>query len=240
LPSPIFIDDDENTDWLHQKNLVFVIYKQGKRVGTIDLKRETINSKDQRLQEIFYLLLDEGAGSGPISQYDPGAFVAAMEAQHYEAAPETDTSTIAKDAREDPAVIKNINFQGLRVAVENLRGDVRHGATFHQKMTVPYGYIQRTEGVDGDAVDCFLGALLDSPWVYVIHSRNKWGEYDEDKVMLGFESEDTARQCFLDNYDHPEFFGGIEKFTMTDFKYKLQALKGKKITDVSQKTSSAL
>jgi len=96
--------------------------------------------------------------------------------------------------------------------------------------TAPYGYIRQTEGTDGDAVDCFLGSVLDAPWVYVIHSRNKWGEYDEDKVMLGFDSEDAARECFLENYDHPEFLGNIEKFTMTDFKYKLKALKGKKIT----------
>lgn len=234
MPNVLNIDDDQNADWLHQQNLVFVIKKQGKRVGVADLQRETITTSDQRLQEIFYLLLDEGAGEGPINQYDPEAFIEAMEAQHYEALPETDTATpeasIAKDAKEDPAALRNIDFQGLRINIENLRGDVRHGATYHQKMTAPYGYIRRTEGVDGDAVDCFLGPMLESPKVFVIHARNKWGEYDEDKVMLGFESEDAARECFLENYDHPEFLGNIEEFTMTDFKYKLKALKGKKIT----------
>lgn len=142
------------------------------------------------------------------------------------------------DAATDPNLVRteadvegHLVFQGLSVNIENLRGSTRHGKTFHQRMTAPYGYIRNTEGADGDAVDCFVGPVNDAPMVYVVHTKIPGtGEYDEDKCFLGFESALAAQKCFFENYDNPDFFESMEKFTIGDFKRKLKSLRGRKIT----------
>lgn len=125
---------------------------------------------------------------------------------------------------------ENWDFQGLKINIENLRGSTRHGKTHHTTMTAPYGYIKGTEGADGDEVDCFVGAVLNAPYAYVVHTRDpRTGDYDEDKVVLGCESAKEAQQLFLDNYSSPEFFESMERLTITDLKAKLSTLRGRRL-----------
>src|SRR6267154_2937915 len=84
-------------------------------------------------------------------------------------------------------------FQGLLISIENKKGSVRSGTDSGGKswsvtMQHPYGYIRNTRGVDGDHVDCFIGPNANSRVAYVIHSTKSgnFKKYDEDKVMLGF------------------------------------------------------
>lgn len=44
------------------------------------------------------------------------------------------------------------------------------------------------------------------------------GKYDEDKVMLGFNSEQEAKQAYLKQYDRPGFFGNIDIVDFDVFK----------------------
>ena len=56
-----------------------------------------------------------------------------------------------------------------------------------------YGYVLRSEGNDGDHVDCFLGHDLDSRIVYVVDQSPPGGRgFDEHKAMIGFKSEAEA------------------------------------------------
>ena len=115
-------------------------------------------------------------------------------------------------------------FRGLPISIENRRGSRRYwydplkdedGST---KMRCPYGYIRLTHGADGDHLDCYLGPNKESDSVFIIRQVDPMtGRYDEDKVMLGFDTELDAQKAYLAHYDDPAFFGGIMPMTFNEF-----------------------
>src|SRR5579864_3444601 len=117
-----------------------------------------------------------------------------------------------------------LDFRGLKISIENRAGSVRkgvdkNGKPWSTKMTFPYGYIRNSEGVDGDHVDCFIGPNENAKMVYVIHRQDPdTKEYDEDKIMLGFNSASEAKKAFNENYDRLGNFGGMSQFTFDEFK----------------------
>lgn len=141
----------------------------------------------------------------------------------------------------------NLEFQGLSIAVENKAGSSRHwkdensGESGSTKMKYPYGYVRGTLGVDGDAVDVFVGPNETSDKVYVITQMKKPGfdEVDEQKVMLGFISASAAKKAYLDHYTNSRFFGSMKEFTMSEFKEKLESHRGKLIKHLYLAPSSA-
>lgn len=127
-----------------------------------------------------------------------------------------------------------VKWRGLTIAIENPAGSVRrgrnrHGITWEQRMLYDYGEILGTMGVDGDPVDVFLGPNLEAPMVYVVHQRrvNDWENFDEDKCMVGFDSEDEARSAFLSCYSDPRFLGPITAMPVDEFITKVRATKDK-------------
>jgi inorganic pyrophosphatase len=128
-----------------------------------------------------------------------------------------------------------IDFQGLPIVIENKKGSVRNweteeGDTGKTKMFHPYGYIKKTEGTDGDEIDCFVGPDKDSSRVFVIAHMID-GEYDEDKVMLGFSDKEHARDAFLAHYDNASHLGKITEMEFEDFKTLLEKhMDGKRLT----------
>jgi predicted ABC-type ATPase/2'-5' RNA ligase len=119
-----------------------------------------------------------------------------------------------------------LDFQGMKISIETDKGSTREGVGKDGKhwsitMTYPYGYIRGTEGVDGDHVDCFIGPSKDAAFAYVIHTKEpSTGDYDEDKVMLGWDSAADAKKAFLDNYTSPDFFQSMDVMPMEEFKEK--------------------
>lgn len=104
-----------------------------------------------------------------------------------------------------------IDFQGIKIDVENVKGSTRSGkgpeGEWSIHMNCHYGEIRNTEGVDGDKLDVYVGDNHDSSLVVVIHQHNPWdGQYDEDKVMLGFDSVEEAIGAYKKQYDRPGFF----------------------------------
>lgn len=121
-------------------------------------------------------------------------------------------------------------WKGLEIAIENPVGSVREGKGWRTKMQNAYGYVCRSEGVDGDEVDVYLGPdLEDAPMVYVVHQRRygDWDAYDEDKCMLGFTSEAAASAAYLAHYDDKRFLGPITALTVGDFINKVRATNDK-------------
>lgn len=117
-------------------------------------------------------------------------------------------------------------WNGLEIAIENPVGSIREGKGWRTKMANAYGYICRTEAVDGDEVDVYLGPELDTaPTVYVVHQRRAgdWKNYDEDKAMLGFLSEAAARAAYLKHYDDTRFLGPITAMPVDEFVRKVRA-----------------
>ena len=124
-------------------------------------------------------------------------------------------------------------FRNLQISIENKAGSFRewydpnndeHGKT---KMLYPYGYIRMSEGMDGDHVDCFIGPNEKAENVYVI-TTNKAPDFkveDEQKCMLGFDSEKQARDIFAKHYTKAGFFRSIKTLRYTDFEAKVLATK---------------
>ncbi|MDR2534983.1 MAG: hypothetical protein LBD29_03005, partial [Treponema sp.] len=116
--------------------------------------------------------------------------------------------------------------QGMDISIENKKGSVRSGTDkdgheWSIKMNFDYGYIRGTVGKDKDHVDCYIGPNPEAETVFIIHQNDPaTGEYDEDKVMLGFDREEEARKAYLSQYDRPGFLGGIETMDIETFKDK--------------------
>jgi hypothetical protein len=83
-----------------------------------------------------------------------------------------------------------------------------------------YGYVKRSTGKDGDAVDVFIGEKPDSQRVFVIDQIDpKTGKFDEHKTVLGAESLDDASAIYHRNYE--EGWGGagaIKEMSLPEFK----------------------
>lgn len=113
---------------------------------------------------------------------------------------------------------------GLDIAIETPRGATRSGTDRNGKkwsvrMEHDYGYIRRTEGADGDAVDVFLGPYEDSDRVFVVNQiEQDTGDFDEHKVMMGFRSMDEARYGYLVNYEQGWRVGSVKEMTVPEFK----------------------
>ncbi len=101
----------------------------------------------------------------------------------------------------------HVRIDGFDISIEQARGSVRSGTDksgkkWSVRMHDTYGYIRGTEGVDGDHIDVFLSGHLDD-WngmVYVVDQVNGDGDFDEHKVMYGFNSAREARDAYLANY----------------------------------------
>lgn len=119
--------------------------------------------------------------------------------------------------------------QGLDITIENPRGAIRRGVdkggnSWAVSMNHDYGYIRRTLGVDGDHFDCLVGPNSAADTVYVITTMSPpdFTSADEQKAMIGFNSEDEARQAFAEMYDNPGFFGSLVAMPMAEFKAKVR------------------
>lgn len=105
-----------------------------------------------------------------------------------------------------------LDYQGIPVHIENAPGSVRHwhapdGTSGDTVMRVPYGYVCRTNGVDEDEVDVFVGPDLGAERVFILHQQDPLtGEYDEDKVMLGCQNGEQAYKLYADHYTDPAQF----------------------------------
>lgn len=138
-------------------------------------------------------------------------------------------------------------FQGIPISIENAQGSYRHwkdplkGEEGRTYMHYAYGYIRGTEGADGEGVDVYLGPNEESPIAFIVRQCCPiTGEYDEDKVMLGFYTYDEAKEAYMGQYDDPGFFGSmdschvdnIDDCTLPQPKLKYQEIFGAHVGDV--------
>lgn len=118
----------------------------------------------------------------------------------------------------------HVRVSGFDVTIEQPVGSVRSGKDASGKewsvtMQNTYGYLPKTEGVDGDHIDVFLGGNLESKNVFVVDQVNKDGSFDEHKVMVGFDTEEEARSAYLANYEEGwQGMGGITSVSLDEFK----------------------
>lgn len=122
----------------------------------------------------------------------------------------------------------HVKVDGYEITIENPKGSERNGVDsngqpWSVKMNNTYGYIRGTEGVDGDHIDVFLSDNPEDGQVYVVDQVDEDGQFDEHKVMYGFNSEEEARESYLRNYS-PGWNGlgnitGVSKELFSEWMY---------------------
>jgi hypothetical protein len=118
---------------------------------------------------------------------------------------------------------KKVNWNGLRISIENPAGTVRKGKWGQTKMKHDYGYIRQTEGADGDHLDVFLGPDMDSEIVFIVDQVGPKGvRFDEHKCIIGAKNKKQARAIYLGNYSKGWKCGPITAMTVDQFRKWLQ------------------
>lgn len=138
-----------------------------------------------------------------------------------------DVDTEPTEAQKEAGNYKkgHVRIDGHDITIENPKGSVRkgtdeNGKVWKSEMHNDYGYIRGTESVDGDHIDVFLSDNPDQGNVFVVDQVNqKTGEFDEHKVMYGFNSLEEARAAYLSNYEEGwQGLGNITEATREEFK----------------------
>jgi hypothetical protein len=181
-------------------------------------------------------VLVEGSTAGipieNITRLDPAA-AAAIELGAHEAAtsPQNDRpepSEAQKHAgnyKKGPA-----ELQGLPLMIENPVGSTRtgtdpDGTPWSTTMSDHYGYIRGTKGSDGKELDIYVGPNPASHHVFVVDQMNQdTGEYDEHKIMLGYNSPEQAQRAYEAHYT--QGWQGGENVTATTVDGLKEWLKG--------------
>lgn len=95
----------------------------------------------------------------------------------------------------------NRQFQNIGIVIENPKGSKRIGKNWIQHMSHDYGYIVATEAIDGDELDVFVGENTKASKFYVVEQCDPdTGDFDEYKIMFGFNDINEAEEGYLANY----------------------------------------
>jgi ppGpp synthetase/RelA/SpoT-type nucleotidyltranferase len=94
-------------------------------------------------------------------------------------------------------------FRGIPVVIQWPKGSTRvgerkDGTPFKTEMKADYGYVPNTiASGDEERLDVYIGPNKESDKVYVVEqSRKDTGEFDEYKVLLGFDSLEQAEELY--------------------------------------------
>lgn len=135
-------------------------------------------------------------------------------------------------AKDTPSKGLKTARHGIALTIEHPKGatralhDDKGNVVYNMHMKNDYGFINNTKGRDGDETDVMLGPMKDAKEVHTVHMIDKGpvpsAREDEDKVMMGFPSADTAKSAFLAHYP-AEFYGGMTSLPVDEFKNRLKA-----------------
>ncbi|MDF0554927.1 DUF935 family protein [Kamptonema sp. UHCC 0994] len=145
---------------------------------------------------------------------------------------ETNFSQTPTNSLDFRAVIDRIiKWNGLELGIEYLPGQVRFPGTNHaKKLQSGYGHIRNYRNTDGEALDCYVhpsmlvGEDTQSP-IFIVSQFNDKDEFDEYKVMIGWENIDDAETAYLAEMPI-KYLGGIEEVFIEDLE---QFKKGAKV-----------
>lgn len=156
-----------------------------------------------------------------INDYFPGTFAEPIEQARQEVDQNpTDAQKEAGNYRKG-----HLRLDGYNITIENPKGSVRRGTdskgnAWENTLNNDYGYIRDTEGVDGDHIDVYLSDNPTEGNVFVIDQVNpETREFDEHKVMYGFNSAEEARDAYLANFSEGwNGLGTITEVSKDEFK----------------------
>lgn len=178
-------------------------------------------------EEVVERLKEKGVDVSDRIQ-DDGNAISMVNKAIEEAEKETETDLTPEQKESGDYKKGYVKIQDFDIAIENPKGSVRSGVDkdgkeWSQEMHNTYGYFEGTKGKDSDDVDCFIGPNPLSEDIFVIDQLDKDGNFDEHKVMLGFDSSEEAREAYLSNYeDGWTGLGDITKVNIEDFRKWVQ------------------
>lgn len=108
---------------------------------------------------------------------------------------------------------------GLSIAIENPAGSRRRPEW--PPMAAHYGYVKRTEGADGDAVDVFVQPGTPNDWdgtVFVIDQTDGDGGFDEHKCMVGYDDQASAVRAYAAHFPDGWEIGPVTALSLAEFK----------------------
>jgi hypothetical protein len=122
----------------------------------------------------------------------------------------------------DDPVKDQQNYRGIKIDIEWPKGSIRSyegDDTYVTHMKCSYGRIKNIQGVDGDELDCYVGDK-NSDIIYIIEQLNDESEFDEQKLMIGFDSEEEAADMYLQHM--PAYMlGDVSKIPLDKLKNAL-------------------
>ena len=162
------------------------------------------------------------------AELDAGSQLTAIDAAANEAATSpTNDRPEPTEAQKEAGNYKKgkVRLHGLDISIENPKGSTRKGKDqdgkeWSSEMKHHYGDIKGTTGADGDSIDVFIGDNPESQKVFIVDQIDpKTGNFDEVKVMMGFDDAETAKSGYLSNYDKNwKGLGEITEASVEDFK----------------------
>lgn len=136
-------------------------------------------------------------------------------------------NTSPTDAQKEAGNYKkgHVKLDGMEISIEQPKGSTRSGVDadglpWSVRMNNTYGYIRGTKGKDKDHIDIFLSDNPEEGSVFVVDQIDpRTGEFDEHKVMYGFNNLEEAREAYLSNYMSDwQGLGNITEVNKTAFK----------------------
>lgn len=128
-------------------------------------------------------------------------------------------------------VKRSTQFQGIPISIEIEVGEHVVGNGCEKTYKYAYGEIPTSATLaDGEGVDVYLGPNPQSDLVCVVHQNKRDGTYDEDKIMLGFDSDRDALKCYRDH--GPEWgFGSMDLMNVDEFEMGYLAANRKEMVE---------
>lgn len=157
-------------------------------------------------------------GGGPVKYAKSSGYYTRDDLKAAIAATNTDPTDAQKEAGNYAK--GKLTWNGLTISIENPAGSKRRPEW--KPLAHHYGYINRTEGKDGDHVDVFLGPDLDSDLVVVVDQCTEGGRFDEHKCLIGFHNADEAAEGYLANYQDGWKLGPVTTMTVEQFRCWLE------------------
>lgn len=147
---------------------------------------------------------------GPNGPARKGAFAAVLEKARGVIAKLRKSEDDAAPA--NPKPVKR-TFQGIPLVIDRPKGFVMTGVDDKGKpwartYSFDYGFIEGTQGGDGEGLDVFVGSHLLAPEAHWIAQLDSAGNFDEYKIMLGFADRNEAKAAYLAHVPK-EHFGSI-------------------------------
>ena len=137
----------------------------------------------------------------------------------------------------DP-VKEKITLHGIPISLEWREGETRKyfnhdplkkkstgTIDYNKKMKADYGYVRGVMDADGEELDVYLGPNRDSTKVFVLEKlRSSDASFDENKIMLGYDSKEEAKKSYLQHQGKDEM-GKVREVTLERFKKEFSSKK---------------